>query len=223
MWGVHVVSLCGSSDCAASTGWTCRVTLTHNEPPPPTCALLQATPKAADGTYLYEPVWRHLLGIAPAPQDNTTASRSLVGGPEPIKKDTAVNVADCDEYANIKQLWYFDADVGALRLVEDKDLVLDCTKCTGSDREMKVAAIKPGGSPSQKWAWEKTHLVHVESGLCLARNPDLEPGLVLLANCTAAATTNIAWSLSSTNDHFKSANVCLSVYHSNTTKCQCHV
>lgn len=182
----------------------------------------QATPKLSDGTYVYAPVWLHLLGLTLMSQSNESKAFSLSTTPTPITAKSAVDVADCDDYPNIKQLWMWDAALGTLRLTESSGLVLDCGKCTTSDRQMQVTNLATDPSPSQKWNYERNHFVHVESGLCLAHNPELEPGLVFLANCSAASVGDISWTLSSSTHHVVSSKVCLSVRHTNTTKCQCH-
>lgn len=156
----------------------------------------QATPKLSDGTYVYAPVWLHLLGLTLMSQSNESKAFSLSTTPTPITAKSAVDVADCDDYPNIKQLWMWDAALGTLRLTESSGLVLDCGKCTTSDRQMQVTNLATDPSPSQKWNYERNHFVHVESGLCLAHNPELEPGLVFLANCSAASVGDISWTLS---------------------------
>ena len=80
------------------------------------------TPKS-DGVPIYEPVWRHMLGVPP---------REGAAAPEPVAPNTPVAVADCDAYVSVKQRWRWDAGSGTLGLAEHGSNVAVKSKQTRS-------------------------------------------------------------------------------------------
>ena len=88
-------------------------------------------------------------------------------------------------------------------------------------RAVKVPIDSPAGKAQTEWRYDKGHFIHKDSNLCLARNPNAEPGLVVLSNCSTANATNIRWTVQANTQHVVSDGVCLAVQHTNTTRCQC--
>ena len=167
--------------------------------------------------------------MAPAPAVAAASTVEWVGPfklgkPLPIASPSPVLVQDCDDYKSILQRWAHSDSTKLVSLVDteaERKLVLDCDACAAG-LPVQVVTLGESSKASQLWEYARGRLVHAATGLCLARAPEEESGLVLLRVCADAAAEDVKWTLETATRHVTSGSVCLAVSHkTNTTKCQC--